>query len=138
MRDTDAAPAATGYAHESVTSRGVNLTSALENCETSAIGRALANLGYAPKGKRPSREEMAKANRQPVSDPDWLRDAAIGIEEAKTATDLDTWQSGPATVEQIGVPVPNGDGTETVRVRVIAPVSQDPTRFIRLRITVAE
>ncbi len=86
----DAAPAATGYAHESVTSRGVNLTSALENCETSAIGRALANLGYAPKGKRPSREEMAKANRQPVSDPDWLRDAATGIEEAKTATDLDT------------------------------------------------
>ena len=34
---------------------------------------------------------MAKATaRQPVSDPDWLRDAAIGIEEAKTATDLDT------------------------------------------------
>jgi hypothetical protein len=32
----------------------------LENCETSAIGRALANAGYAPKGKRPSREEMTK------------------------------------------------------------------------------
>jgi hypothetical protein len=32
----------------------------LENCETSAIGRALANAGYAPKGKRPSREEMSK------------------------------------------------------------------------------
>lgn len=87
----DAAPAATGYAHESVTSRGVNLTSALENCETSAIGRALANLGYAPKGKRPSREEMAKANRPPAAtDPDWLRDAGIGIDEAKTIDDLDT------------------------------------------------
>jgi hypothetical protein len=51
---------ATGYAEETVTSRGVNQTSALENCETSAIGRALANAGYAPKGKRPSREEMTK------------------------------------------------------------------------------
>jgi hypothetical protein len=40
-------PVATGLAQESVTDRGVNSTSALENCETSAIGRALANLGYA-------------------------------------------------------------------------------------------
>ena len=58
---------ATGYAEETVTQRGVNQTSALENCETSAIGRALANAGYAPKGKRPSREEMTKvvAKKEP-------------------------------------------------------------------------
>jgi hypothetical protein len=55
---------ATGYAEETVTSRGVNQTCALENCETSAIGRALANAGYAPKGKRPSREEMTKVVTQ--------------------------------------------------------------------------
>jgi len=55
-------PSATGLAQEAVTDRGVNSTSALENCETSAIGRALANLGYAAKGKRPSREEMSKAS----------------------------------------------------------------------------
>jgi hypothetical protein len=55
---------ATGYAEETVSSRGVNQTSALENCETSAIGRALANAGYAPKGKRPSREEMSKVVAQ--------------------------------------------------------------------------
>jgi hypothetical protein len=51
---------ATGLAEETVQGRGVNSTSALENCETSAIGRALANAGYATKGKRASREEMNK------------------------------------------------------------------------------
>ena len=60
---------ATGYAEETVTSRGVNQTSALENCETSAIGRALANAGYAPKGKRPSREEMTKVVTPRVAKP---------------------------------------------------------------------
>ena len=59
----DSVAFATGYAEEKVSDRGVNSTSALENCETSAIGRALANAGYATKGKRPSREEMAKVNR---------------------------------------------------------------------------
>ena len=57
---SDSVAWSTGYAEETVSSRGVNQTSALENCETSAIGRALANCGYAPKGKRPSQEEMKK------------------------------------------------------------------------------
>ena len=73
---------ATGYAEETVTSRGVNQTSALENCETSAIGRALANAGYAPKGKRPSREEMSKVvAAKPVKPP---------VQEVK-ADDQDYW-----------------------------------------------
>ena len=52
----------TGFAEEKDSDRGVNATSALENCETSAIGRALANAGFATKGKRPSREEMVKVS----------------------------------------------------------------------------
>jgi hypothetical protein len=63
---TDSVAWATGLAEETVTSRGVNQTSALENCETSAIGRALANAGYAPKGKRASREEMTKVVKAPA------------------------------------------------------------------------
>ena len=56
-------PAASGLAHDSVDQLPPNMKqSALEVCETSAIGRALANLGYAAKGKRPSREEMSKAS----------------------------------------------------------------------------
>ena len=61
--EVDAYPWTTGFAEETVSTRGVNSTSALENCETSAIGRALANANYAAKGKRPSREEMAKVNQ---------------------------------------------------------------------------
>jgi hypothetical protein len=61
--EVDAYPWTTGFAEETVSTRGVNSTSALENCETSAIGRALANANYAAKGKRASREEMAKVNQ---------------------------------------------------------------------------
>ena len=62
----DSAPWSSGLAEETVAGRGVNATSALENCETSAIGRALASAGYATKGKRPSREEMTKVAKLTV------------------------------------------------------------------------
>jgi hypothetical protein len=67
--EVDAKAWTTGIAEETVSTRGVNQTSALENCETSAIGRALANAGYATKGKRPSQQEMNKvvrADQEPV------------------------------------------------------------------------
>jgi hypothetical protein len=66
---TDQISWTTGYAEETISERGVNSTSALENCETSAIGRALANAGYAAKGKRPSREEMTKVVTPRVTKP---------------------------------------------------------------------
>jgi hypothetical protein len=69
FRDADSEkPWATGLAEETVQGRGVNATSALENCETSAIGRALANAGYATKGKRPTREEMGKVAAKATAD----------------------------------------------------------------------
>ena len=81
----------TGYAEEKVTDRGVNSTSALENCETSAIGRALANAGYAAKGKRPSREEMSKVVATKVVKPA-VQDLVQAIKEADQETaEQDYW-----------------------------------------------
>lgn len=51
---------ATGYAWEQVNSSYINKTSAVENCETSAIGRCLACAGYLTDGAYASYEEMQK------------------------------------------------------------------------------
>ena len=61
----DGAIVATGHAEEIRNAGNVNRTSHVENCETSAIGRALANAGAAGSTleSRPSREEMAKVQR---------------------------------------------------------------------------
>jgi hypothetical protein len=82
--EADIRPWTTGLAEETVQGRGVNATSALENCETSAIGRALANAGYATKGKRASREEMSKvAAKEAVSS----QVAQVKAKMAETSTE---------------------------------------------------
>ncbi len=77
----DAMPVTRGFASEIEGSSPVNRTNASENCETSSIGRALANLGFATKGKRPSREEMAKVQR------------AQQTEKAKKPMTSDAWDA---------------------------------------------
>jgi len=69
-------PKATGYAFEIDGTGMANQSSALENCETSAIGRALANAGYSG-NKRTSREEMQKVARfeEQAKQIDWLAEA---------------------------------------------------------------
>jgi hypothetical protein len=59
----DPRPAATGWAAEREGDGEVNAVACLENTETSAIGRALANLGFLASTRRPSAEEMGKAAR---------------------------------------------------------------------------
>jgi len=62
-------PKATGYASEIDGTGGANNGSAAENSETSAIGRALANMNLSG-NKRSSREEMQKVNR--IETTDWM------------------------------------------------------------------
>ena len=102
--EVDQYPWASGLAEETIAGRGVNATSALENCETSAIGRALASAGYATKGKRPSREEMGKViemNKVKASiDEVKAKMAQTAAEYVPVAKADDPWTIAPAQPAQ--------------------------------------
>lgn len=78
----DPSPAATGWALEREGDGDVNAVACLENTETSAIGRALANLGFTASAERPSREEMVRVARARQST---LRVAAVRPRSATPA-----------------------------------------------------
>ena len=115
---------ATGYAEETVTERGVNQTSALENCETSAIGRALANAGYAPKGKRPSREEMTKvASATKVVTP---KEPKPPIQEVKE-DDQDYWTTPVGQYNKVvDAPVTFDKAIATISAIIGTPEAAEP------------
>jgi hypothetical protein len=81
---------ATGWAEETRGEGMVNRTSHLENCESSAVGRALANAGLSGSDhtKRPSREEMTKVARntqgQPAEDP-FGEPGAVQMDKPRTS-----------------------------------------------------
>ena len=62
---------ATGYAQEKESSSFINKTSYIENCETSAVGRALGFCGFGIDVSVASYEEVANAieNQQPKEEP---------------------------------------------------------------------
>ena len=110
----DTQPYATGLAEETVQGRGVNATSALENAETSAIGRATANAGYATKGKRPSREEMAKVA------------AKVQTESLLANTKAKMSQTGSTYV-----PVPKEDDPWTIREAAPATTVDEAVSIVK-------
>jgi ribosomal protein L20 len=57
----DVVPAAVDYAYEARSDRGVNRDFWIENCSTSAIGRAIGLL--MPSEQRPTRQDMEKVER---------------------------------------------------------------------------
>ena len=89
-------PKATGYAFEIDGTGMANQASALENCETSAIGRALANAGYSG-NKRTTREEMEKVQRFEAKR-DWLA-------EAESLQDVDKLRLLWGEASKAGAPV---------------------------------
>jgi len=96
-------PVSTGLAYEIIGSGPVNRTSALENCETSSLGRALANWKFSGKS-RASKEEMEKVKR--LSDPKPYLDmieAALDITELEALNDAlqQAKTLDPATLNQV-------------------------------------
>ena len=100
--EADPKPWATGLAFETVSDRGVNSTSALENAESSSIGRSLANAGYAKRGARPSREEMEKVQRLKA-------ERIIKVEKP----------SDPWTIELKEMPVPVAEAVAAINDNIV-------------------
>lgn len=85
------APKSTGYAFEQDGGSGASRFSALENCETSSIGRALANMGLHG-NKRASRSEMekvARAEQTPVEPVVWDKPLINWEEEISKLSNAD-------------------------------------------------
>ena len=72
----DSRPVTVDYAEERPETSQVNRVSMVENCATSALGRALGDLGKDFTGsKRPSAEEMQKVPRFDSKKRDWVAEA---------------------------------------------------------------
>lgn len=97
IKNSDGRVVATGYAEESRTASQINRTSALENCETSAIGRCLASAGMAGT-EYASADEVAQAISQqgasvktyPNTAPATVAQASLILAKAKEYSGLDT------------------------------------------------
>ena len=86
VTDNNGRLVATGIAQETKGDGFANTTSWVENCETSAIGRALANWKYQGNKKaRPSREEMAKVERNSVTPTTDKKEKDLAQEDGKKA-----------------------------------------------------
>ena len=125
--EADTRPWTTGLAEETVQGRGVNATSALENCETSAIGRALANAGYATKGKRASREEMNKVATVKKTE------AIIDETKAKMLETSGTYipvvkEDDPWTIKPATMPPTMGEAVATVKEIIGGQTEKDIPR----------
>ena len=101
-------PKASGMAFEIDGTGMANKTSALENAETSSIGRALANANYSG-NKRATREEMAKVARDTTPEAPiraWTAEAA----KLSTAGDIEGLRTlySDAVRVKVGQPVLDG------------------------------
>ena len=89
IADTNQRVVATGHAHEERSASHINKTSYVENCETSAIGRALAMMGIGIDTSIASANEVndaiAKQSADSSAPVENIMDKAVGY--IKTSTD---------------------------------------------------
>lgn len=134
----DTEPWATGYAYEKEGEGHVNATSYIENCETSAIGRALANAGYHGRREgapRPSREEMQKVERMggtPAERKMYEKPSTpVGVKESHTCLDqtLTFGKHKGRTWRELLVTLPDYVEWAVDNMDRLAPEAKDELRF---------
>lgn len=110
----DSRPHATGWAYEVIGAGPINKTSAMENCETSAIGRAISNSVLVltkPNNNRPSREEMEKVQRMSAKHtPEQEQMAIVAFGQVADITSVDELKNFYAGAQQAGLLHINIDG----------------------------
>ena len=127
-RDNADTPAATGYAYEKEGSSFINKTSALENCETSAVGRCLAILGFEVKKSIASREEVANAQLQQAT----IKTSSDGFGELTFNPTASQGQKNNYTINEkqlkrlIAIGSKAGVTYETIKAQVIKEFGVEP------------
>ena len=118
ITDNNGRLVATGIAQETKGQGGfANKDAWVENCETSAIGRALANWKYQGSNKRPSRQEMSKvggsnATKKNTTEPrqfdtKWEKkkqeiiDSKVNVDKSEVSLESPSQESGLSSVEDI-------------------------------------
>ena len=116
----DSVAFATGLAEETIAARGVNATSACENAESSAIGRALHTGGISKhsEGKpRPSREEMVKVARTKL--------AESPKEYIPVVNEADPW-----TIKTVAAPTTSAEAVAVVKDIIGGTTDKDVPRCV--------
>ncbi len=118
ITDNNGRLVATGIAQETKGQGGfANKDAWVENCETSAIGRALANWKYQGSNKRPSRQEMSKVGGSNATqsntteagkfDSKWekkkkeLIDTKVNTDKSDSSHQTPSQESGLSSVEDV-------------------------------------
>lgn len=110
---------ATGYAEENRQSSTINKTSALENCETSAIGRALANFGLAG-GEYASADEVAQTISRQEQSKKFVKKYGMDFEEIQAHLDiLDDKPSVDAYAKELKAKYPNSTEGQNYHIRTM-------------------
>ena len=111
---------ATGHAYEKEGSSPINKTSFIENCETSAWGRALANLGIGIDASICSAEELAIAISQQET-PEQIAERKLNGEDVQLPSGEDFAKAMNNTKD---ITKPRGKNASTQQVTMIKSIAE--------------
>lgn len=119
IRNQEGTEFASGHAEEVRSTSTINRTSALENCETSAIGRALAAFGMAGT-EFASADEVASAIKQQNNTESFLEGMATNEQRLLISK----------MMGQLGIPLEDHRGYLNERFGVDTPLTSEAAGFV--------